>query len=219
MAKYEVSVDVSKEGPLREVMRQAVRDLLCPAPSEVDLLTSFCLELVGEVPPEFFFAATSSGGKYHNIVTNGDYGLLKHSIMVAEFAGRYCELFEVSKEERQILLAAALFHDAWKGWNPLTPEWSWTLKEHGTTASDRISFFGYEYVKACEQEEDRKYLSQQVVYVSELVRFHMAQWAKPVPLHVKDMSTVALILTLADFATANQNINGYNYGVIFDGIF
>jgi HD superfamily phosphohydrolase YqeK len=146
-----------------------------------DTIRSFVRSLL--IKAENFWDIPSSfSGKYHPADEHGPGGNVLHTKRVVRIALILSESYNLSIEERDVVIAAALIHDLCKG-----------KKNHGSDVVSYDPMHPYtvgKFVTAC-QLHDKKFSSEtdsSTLYVSEdvvqsilrLVRCHLGPWS-PVP--------------------------------------
>jgi len=77
-------------------------------------IRQMALDMIPLVPEYFWDRPASTSGKYHPEFDLGVGGVLHHSIMVAECTEALCLAEDLSQEETDALVFAALYHDCCK---------------------------------------------------------------------------------------------------------
>ena len=94
----------------------------------------FAEELIGSADDYFFVVPASSSGKYHPSFSLGEGGLVRHTRCVAYFAQAMAESLNLSQEDSDLLIIAALAHDIKKQGDNT----GHTVREHPLLASTYI---------------------------------------------------------------------------------
>lgn len=166
---------------------------------------TFALE---HAPPYFWEKPSSSTGKYHPAQSNGDGGLVRHTVAVATLAKRMCESFGMKNgPERDAVIAACLLHDILKygiGGG------QYTTKNH--------DYEGATYVKNLAEEYMQKFQRRipEVKKIIEGVAWHMGPWTddmggtRPLKKFPEEYEPHMMIVHLADNTSAEKNIHLLN---------
>ena len=150
------------------------------------------------ISDEFWMVPTSSSGKHHPPESNiTPMGLLVHNIKAATIAKGLFEFFGVvDKDEKDIVIAAILLHDSYKGgWSN---DWEGMIPEHGYIAAS--------YLAGIELEPEyykRKLLS--------CIETHMSRWARPFSSVTNFLfpDKLNLIVALSDMIGSRRDISFY----------
>lgn len=120
----------------------------------------FTLEALDAVDPRFWTIPSSSSGRYHPPEDQGEGGLVRHVIKAVTVAQQESRRFNLTKEEEDMAVAAALLHDTCKNGIPWGEATDFT---HGLVAARWLEQF----------ELDNQTIKQGIISA---VRYHMAPW-------------------------------------------
>lgn len=117
-------------------------------------------EAFNHVPMYFFQVAASSTGKYHPTYALGQMGLWRHTIAAAMIACDLVnlEMFDLTDDEKDYIIAAILLHDTCKHG---IPETKYTVHDHPLQAANLVNTY-------CSKEFANN--------VAPLIASHMGQW-------------------------------------------
>lgn len=101
-------------------------------------IRKFVISALDEAPEGFWKDGSSSGGKYHPPEGNGENGIIRHVIKCIAIVEEFCFFMNLSEEERDVLIAAAILHDIRKHGEPWTEH---THPEHPKIAADCLGKF------------------------------------------------------------------------------
>ena len=96
-------------------------------------LRKFAEEIIANADDWFFVEPASLSGKYHPKFSLGEGGLMRHTRCVAYWATAMAESFNLSQEDSDLLVIAALAHDIKKHDNNKR-----YMREHPLLASDYV---------------------------------------------------------------------------------
>jgi len=182
-------------------------------------LRQYAIDLSEEVDVCFNSASASSTNKYHPEFARGDGGLRRHTVVVAALACEGLQRYQPSWNQmrandhslleqdaelmRDVVLIAAIFHDAWKNGRP----WGkYTHKDHGNLAAEIM--------------ESGEYQPDGVLIAAHAVRRHMGIWCKqpgwsPLCENPSTQTQVATdVLQEADYYASRSCWAGVEGGVI-----
>lgn len=114
---------------------------------------------------DFYKEGASSTGKFHPKYAQGEGGLVRHVKAAVYFAKNLTtlEMYEISDEERDIIIAALILHDSCK--RGINFEKSYTVHEHPLLVSKLLN------------EEELSFDELDYWYqINELISSHMGQW-------------------------------------------
>jgi len=151
----------------------------------------------GLTPAYFFTAPASSSGKYHPPVSNGRYGVIRHTKLACYVAKELFSAFGMNndddEDERNIIMAACLLHDIRK-FGP-------NADENGKSAGNHTPTHGYETMMLIMQDYDVPF------ELTKAIGAHMGVWscegAKPY-LFTEKPSRVVEIVHLADYIASRN---------------
>lgn len=170
---------------------------------------NFVIEMLRMSPGYFFSAPSSSSGKYHPAYENTKGGLVLHTKAVVYFVVQLYELqmYDFSKHEQNLLLAAALLHDSRK--NGDNPRCEYTVFDHPVKAAEFIR-----------QYSDCGIITKSDIdYIADAIASHMGQWnthgknSKYDPLPLPKTQSQKFI-HLCDFIASRKDIDLSSY--LFD---
>ena len=154
-----------------------------------DILTIF----EEQVPAYFFTAPAAKSGKYHPAVSNGRYGLIRHTLLVCNVAREFMQAFDVHDQTmKDNIIAACILHDCVK--------YGKFADENGKSNENTTRTHGYEAMHILIQY-DFPY------EVCRAVGGHMGVWscegAKPY-LFTEKPNVVTEIVMLADYMASRK---------------
>lgn len=160
-----------------------------------------CKELAKKLPNYFWVVAASSSGKYHPQCDLGNGGLVRHSVLVCEFAIDFVtsEIFvEDNNINKDMAIVAALFHDCLKQGNDCNGH---TVFDHPLLAAEFLAKELKDYI-------EEPYLST----ICGAVRTHMGKWttstyAPDITLEKPSTSFQKLVHS-ADYAASRKYVGG-----------
>jgi hypothetical protein len=160
-------------------------------------IRKFVYEGFNMISEDFWMVPTSSSGRYHPPESNiTPMGLLVHNIKACTVAKGLFGFFGVTnKDEMDIVIAAILLHDSYKGgwaaWNGMVPE-------HGYIA---ISYLA-------DIELEPEYYKEKLLGCIET---HMSRWARPFSSVTKFLfpDNLQLIVALSDMIASRKDISFY----------
>ena len=160
-----------------------------------------CKELVKKLPNYFWVVAASSSGKYHPKCDLGSGGLVRHSVMVCEYAIEWVrsELFiEENDVNMDMAIIAALFHDCLKQGNECNGH---TVFDHPILAAEFMA-------KELKNYIEEPYLST----ICDGVRTHMGKWTTstyaPDVILEKPSTEFQKLIHAADYAASRKTVSG-----------
>lgn len=162
-----------------------------------------------ETDSKFFSAPSSSTGKHHPPEDNGVGGLMRHNLKAIQVGICLSRLYEISKEQRDLVIAAVILHDTYK--NKVNSDYLsyWTDRtnyEHGKIGADAIRRVGKEL-----REIHPDYISGRVLrkinYVARLVEKHMSNWAKPKIYPARKQNLLERIVIEANYLASRKGIS------------
>jgi hypothetical protein len=154
-------------------------------------LKKFAEEIIANAEDWFFIEPASTSGKYHPKFSLGDGGLMRHTRCVAYWATAMAESFNMSQEDSDLLVIAALAHDIKKHDNNGV-----FLRNHPLLASDYVS-------KIKEKFTEDEITNEQVQKICRAVAAHMGKW-EGTREWVKDESKELFPMPSTDFEKALQ---------------
>lgn len=81
-------------------------------------IREFAREVLDNVPEGFWKTPCSGTGKYHPLENQGEAGLIRHLIKCIYVAEDLCRYFNLSQEDKDIVLAGTILHDIKKNGEP-----------------------------------------------------------------------------------------------------
>lgn len=157
---------------------------------------------------DFFKGPAAKSGRYHPEISNGDYGLIRHTKLVVAIANELMQAKKVNKDDRELIIAACLLHDIVK--NGTRPE-----HKHYETAVDGHITSKHGEVLAMILAATNDNIP---IGICRGVQYHMGTWSAP---HTKTyfdknfcVSEVYLIPTivhLADYIASRKFLIMYDY--------
>lgn len=121
------------------------------------------------VPDYFFERPASVTGKYHPDCSNGSGGLVRHTKVAVAIANEILSLEymkkEFTKNERDLLKIALIFHDSFKSGEP--ERRGITVKNHPLLAADFIK----------NNQNKTKFTDKEIAFLGKVISSHMGQWA------------------------------------------
>lgn len=154
-------------------------------------LRKFAEEIIANAGDWFFVEPASTSGKYHPKFSLGDGGLMRHTRCVAYWATAMAESFNLSQEDSDLLVIAALAHDIKKHDNN-----GRFLREHPLLASDYVC----EIMKKFSEDV---ITNEQVQKICCAVAAHMGKW-EGTREWVKDLTKELFPMPSNDFEKALQ---------------
>ena len=161
---------------------------------ETDRITSpyirkYIQEALNNAHDQFWLIPSSSSGKYHPPEDQGQGGLIRHSIKASEIAYELANFYNISEEDRDIVVGSAMIHDIQKNGIPWGEH---TVYDHGLIAYHWLDKFS---LKNPYKDKIRK-----------CVRFHMSRWCSPKS-EIKRAcraNTNELIVQLSDYMSSRK---------------
>ena len=127
-------------------------------------LRKFAEEIIANADDWFFVEPASLSGKYHPKFSLGEGGLMRHTRCVAYWATAMAESFNLSQEDSDLLVIAALAHDIKK--HDSNKRY---MREHPLLASDYVC-------KIMEKFSEDVITNEQVQKICCAVAAHMGKW-------------------------------------------
>ena len=127
-------------------------------------LRKFAEEIIANAGDWFFVEPASTSGKYHPKFSLGEGGLMRHTRCVAYWATAMAESFNMSQEESDLLVIAALAHDIKKH-----DDNGRFLRNHPILASDYVC-------EIMEKFSEDVITNEQVQKICCAVAAHMGKW-------------------------------------------
>lgn len=125
------------------------------------------IKLLNLVPDYFFKVPAASTGKYHPSFAQGEGGLVRHTKVAMAIASELLSLEytnnEFTKDEKDLLLIAILFHDSHKLGNP---EERYTRFDHPLLAADFIK----------KNQDKTSFTDDEINLIARTISSHMGQW-------------------------------------------
>ena len=181
---------------------------------ETDSAKRFAELCIETIPEYFWHVPASSTGKYHPSYTQGEAGLVRHTLALCRIMNHLFNLDwfrqEYSAEERDCLRLAGLMHDTRKSGSQEDYEKSkWTKFDHPIQAADVV------YKTYIDNKDS---LSTRGIYIDMIckaIESHMGQWStdkrSSVVLPVPEADYQALV-HMCDYLASRKDIE-----VLFDG--
>ena len=159
-----------------------------------------------KVNDKFFDVASSSTGKYRPPEDNGFEGLARHTIKAVQVAVCLSRLYELTQEQKDIVLSAVILHDTYKNCEgPFLQTWGiHTNYKHGKIGADAIRKCVKEFGKELNIDW-RTHL--RIKQIALLVEKHMSNWAKPKIYKAKQQELLARIVIEADYLASRKGIS------------
>lgn len=154
-------------------------------------LRKFAEEIIANAGDWFFVEPASTSGKYHPKFSLGDGGLMRHTRCVAYWATAMAESLNLSQEDSDLLVIAALAHDIKKH-----DDNGRFLREHPLLASDYVC----EIMKKFSEDV---ITNEQVQKICCAVAAHMGKW-EGTREWVKDLNKELFPMPSNDFEKALQ---------------
>ena len=154
-------------------------------------LRKFAEEIIANAGDWFFVEPASTSGKYHPKFSLGDGGLMRHTRCVAYWATAMVESLNLSQEDSDLLVIAALAHDIKKH-----DDNGRFLREHPLLASDYVC----EIMKKFSEDV---ITNEQVQKICCAVAAHMGKW-EGTREWVKDLTKELFPMPSNDFEKALQ---------------
>lgn len=124
-------------------------------------------KLLDLVPSYFFKVPAASTGKYHPSFAQGEEGLVRHTKVAMAIANDLFSLEysnnEFTRDEKDLLLIAILFHDSHKLGNP---EERYTRFDHPLIAADFIRT----------NKDKTTFTDEEIDLISRTISSHMGEW-------------------------------------------
>ena len=157
-------------------------------------LIELTLKAFDQAPDNFFTAPASSSGKYHPSISNGRYGLIRHTRLVVDVARDLCHAFNITTDEdKDNVIVACLLHDVLKFGYKSNSEGKGDkegYKEHGYRAASYLMRF----IRLPEN-------------ICAAVAGHMGVWACPMAQEYTFLQThdkLSEIVMLADYMASRK---------------
>ena len=141
---------------MKELLYKTLKEISDPE------VKGFVCTALDHAPEQFWTDPCSGSGKYHPPEDQGLGGIVRHLVKGAVIASELCRYYNLTVQDRDIVVAATILHDIKKNGEP----WgSKTTIDHGLTAYNWLGQFA---LKNPDKDEIR-----------DCVRYHMGQWAEP----------------------------------------
>lgn len=165
-------------------------------------IKKFVKNILKKAPPYFWSAASSSSGKYHPEQSNGEGGLVRHTIATAYFAKEFLQCFNLSGRDGDRAVAAAILHDICKYGLPGGPH---TTPQHDKESADFVMALGKAYIAT---PEAGIFTADDLTAICKGIAFHMGTWTKhdrkkPFP---AEYSPLELCVHMADMASSRKEV-------------
>jgi hypothetical protein len=157
----------------------------------------FVYEGFNMISEDFWMVPTSSSGRYHPPESNiTPMGLMVHNVKSCAVAKGLFSFFGVTEQiEKDIVIAAILLHDSYKGgW----AVWKGMVPEHGYIATSYLA----------ELELEPEYIKRKLFLCIET---HMSRWARPFSSVTRFLfpDNMQLIVALSDMIASRKDISFY----------
>lgn len=184
----------------RKLLISAINNMVDSGTCVHTCVTEFVAKLV---PNEFFFAPSSSTGKYHPPEDNGDGGVLIHTLKGMQIASDLCRLYEVEKRGREVAVCAMALHDTYKSCtSPDMNSWErYTNSHHGKNVA--IAFRQFYEAKIDRYRKCEDALRK----ITKLVYIHMGRWSKPDQYRAKLDERLEQIVIESDYLSSRSGIS------------
>lgn len=157
-------------------------------------LRELTLKAFDNAPDNFFTAPASTSGRYHPSISNGRYGLIRHTRLVVDVARDLCRAFDiVTIEDNDNVIVACLLHDVLKFGYKSNSEGKGDkegYKEHGLRAATYL-------MRLCGLPKN----------ICDAVAGHMGVWACPMAQEYTFLQThdkLSEIVMLADYMASRK---------------
>ena len=176
---------------IEELSHENMKSLVREVAEKVDLEETLCMP-------------SSSSGKYHSGLTNGENGLFNHTMIGVLAAKRMARAYALDNHDAEVLTAAMILHDMLKYrlWNTETRSLcefeEHTLKDHADDASRFL-----QDVVAHDYKTVRD--STYILIMARIVGEHMGRWSKGADdWYGWDESRLSRIAHLADMVASDN---------------
>lgn len=141
------------------------------------------------IPKHFYQVGASSTGKRHVSISHGYGGLLIHSLLATDIARDLCEVYNVNRYNKEIIILATLLHDISKRGNDEIPT-PHSLRNHPSLAVEQLN-------KVWEDNGLTKLVKSGIVS-------HMGQWGNyPVKTLIQE------IVHISDYLSSRKTLDSY----------
>lgn len=168
-----------------------------------DLVKNLVLKALDMVNNKFFEAGASSTGKHHPDYSAGKQGLLRHTQSVVYFVSIFCKYLNISRYEKDCLIAAAILHDTCK--SGVNWDSDYTVHEHPLLVYQLLD------VTKMNEMEARAWKD-----VNNLIAAHMGQWitsSHSQTVLPKIVNKSQMLVHWADYLGSRKAINVNHYGL------
>lgn len=162
-----------------------------------ELVSTFTLAALSNVPEKFWTIPASSTGKHHPEQSNGEGGLVRHVLATLYFARELFCCYSCTQDEQDIIYAALMLHDIGKAMD----------EPHDIVAATNLRWL----------YKDQKLVSPMILAVIDGVRWHMGKWATGATDCHEDergsktfptsFTRTSMIVHLADYAASRKRVN------------
>lgn len=158
---------------------------------EIRVFTRLVLD---RIPAPVWDRPSSSSGKYHPPSSQGHRGLYRHTQAVVVIAVKLTEVYGLTTDDTDIVIAAAILHDGLK--YSLIPG-KHTTKTHPEDMAKFVSLI------AKKTNFNSEFTSKLVSGISR----HMGRWSQDKPQFPGQFTSIEQIVHLADVIAANQRVS------------
>jgi hypothetical protein len=162
----------------------------------------FTRNILGKALPYFWSVGSSSTGKYHPEQSNGEGGLVRHTMATAYFAKEFSACFGLAGRDADLAVAAAILHDICKYG---IPGGKHTTNIHDKESADYVMALGKAYIAT---PEAGTFTAADLVEICKGIAFHMGTWTK----HERkkefpyEYSRIELCVHMADMASSRKEV-------------
>jgi hypothetical protein len=162
-----------------------------------ELVSTFTLAALSNVPEKFWTIAASSTGKHHPEQSNGEGGLVRHVLATLYFARELFICYSCTQDEQDIINAAIMLHDIGKAME----------EPHDIVAATSLRWL----------YKDQKLVSPMLLAVIDGVRWHMGKWSTGATdcqeeergsrVFPASFTRTSMIVHLADYVASRKRVN------------
>ena len=155
-------------------------------------IRKFTKNALDKAHDQFWLVPSSSSGKFHPPEDQGEGGLIRHLVKASEVAYELARFYNITTQDRDIVVSAAILHDIQKNGIP------W-----GISSDSNHALVAYHWLD--EFDLDQPYKNK----IRKCVRYHMSRWSglKKEIERATRPNTNELIVQLSDYFSSRKNVS------------